>query len=97
MIIGAPNKALIVDIGSGYVNRLHNISQISSKLDPTNAVAATVVRWFEVWNKPRAIWGTATPTKAIGPQKAVIPPAKRQVAITIILRVLSILTPNALA
>ena len=97
MIIGAPNSALIVDIGSGYVKRLQMISQMRSKFAPTNAVAATVVRWLEVWNSPRAICGTATPTNAIGPQKAVIPPANRQVAITIIRRVRSILTPKARA
>ena len=42
--MGAPKRALIVDIGSGYVNRLQMISQISSRLAPTNAEAVIVVR-----------------------------------------------------
>ena len=59
-----------------------------------SAEAGIVMRWLEVWNKPRAMCGTATPMNAIGPQKAVTPPASRPVANTMNRRVRDTLIPK---
>lgn len=97
MIIGAPISDERVDIGSGYVHSDERMSQTSNKFAPINAQAGSVSRWFVVWNSPRAICGTATPTKAIGPQKAVIPPTSSPVANTIAQRMDETRMPNPCA
>jgi hypothetical protein len=43
-MIGAPKRALIVEIGNEYVPRLQRISQISRIFAPINADAGTVRR-----------------------------------------------------
>ena len=79
-MIGAPNSADTVEIGSGYTKSEHSTSHTSSRQAPMRAEAGMVMRWLEVRKIPRAICGTATPMNAIGPQNAVIPPANRPVA-----------------
>ena len=92
--MGAPNSALIVLIGNVYAGICEIISQNNISEAPQRTVAGINILWLEVRKSPRAICGMATPTKAIGPVKAVIPPASNPVAITIKNRVRTIETPN---
>ena len=93
-MIGAPKRALIVEMGNAYVPILQSISQISKIFAPIKAEAGIVKRWLLVANTPRAICGTATPINAIGPQNAVTLPANKHDATTIIQRVRSTLMPS---
>ena len=89
IITGAPKRALTVEMGSGYVKSEQSTSHTSNRHAPISTQAGMVTRWFEVLKMPRAICGTATPINAIGPQKAVTPPASNPVAITMNRRVRS--------
>lgn len=44
MMIGAPNKALIVLIGSGYIASEQSTSHISNRQAPIRALAGMVIR-----------------------------------------------------
>lgn len=55
-------------------------SQISINIAPERPTAGSSILWSEVFKKSLVKCGTAKPTKAIGPAKAVIAPAKIQVA-----------------
>ena len=91
MIIGAAISDDSVDIGSDklmlYEASDTRQSHNSSRLAPNSAQAGTVSRWLDVCMIPRARCGTATPMNAIGPQKAVTPPANKPVANTMYKRV----------
>jgi hypothetical protein len=54
-MIGAPKRALIVEIGSEYVPILQSTSQMSRIFAPISAEAGTVRRWLLVAKMPRAI------------------------------------------
>ena len=73
------------------------ISQIKIRAAPIKMDAGISILWTELLKIPRAICGTAIPTKAMGPVKAVMLPANMPVAITIKILVLFILTPKAFA
>jgi hypothetical protein len=70
---GAPTSAVTELTGSAPSNpgilaiRLHNKANDA----PHNNDAGKIVIWFDVWNNPRHICGTAKPKKIIGPQYAV--------------------------
>ena len=84
----------MVLMGKVYVGICEIISQTSNNDAPNSTHAGNKIRCNEVRNTPRAICGMATPTNAIGPVKAVIPPAKSPVASTIKKRVLVIEIPK---
>ena len=69
-------------------------SQISIIEAPKTNVLQYNTEWSLVLNINFAIWGTAKPTKAIGPAKAVILPAKILVAKMIIRRAFLNSDPN---
>ncbi len=96
-ITGAPKSELMVLIGSVYVGICETISQISKSEAPVRSVAGSKILWLDVRKIPRAICGTATPTNAIGPVNAVMPPASKPVAITIQNRVRITETPKPCA
>ena len=60
------------------------LSQISIIIAPKSNVLQNKILWLLVWKTNFAIWGTASPTNAIGPTKAVILPANMLVANSII-------------
>ena len=97
MMMGAPKSELMVLIGSVYVGICETISQRSINTAPINTVAGINIRCEEVLKMPRAICGTAIPTKPIGPVKAVIEPARILVSTTISVRKRMIETPKPFA
>jgi len=64
---------------------------------PIIAVDGINILWLEVEKSMRAIWGTAKPTKAIGPEKAVITPVNKLVIAKMIFLLFLILIPKLLA
>ena len=89
MTIGAPNIEVIALIGktNACPGNWVNISQKSIKIAPTHADSNNKFPCLLVRNNNLAICGTARPINAIGPTKAVAPPAKILVAKIIVNRV----------
>ena len=83
---GAPNSDVIAFIGSvnSLVGSCAIMSHINKTIAPIIATAGNNILWFELENDILAMCGTAKPTKAIGPEKAVITPVKRLVISKII-------------
>ncbi len=97
--MGAPNKEVIALIGRVYslFGSWAILSQINMIMAPEIATAGSNVLWFEVLNTNLVKCGTANPTKAIGPEKAVITPVSKLVATKVICLVFLMLTPMLLA
>lgn len=80
-MMGAPISEQMALMGNMYslmgnwVKQSHSINSVA----PISMDAGKIRWWFEVLNKPLAKWGTAMPIKAMGPVKAVVVAAKRQV------------------
>lgn len=85
MTTGAPKIAVIAFKGKEICvpGSCEITSQVRIKAAPSKRIAGKRILWFEVFKRLRDIWGMAIPTKAIGPQNAVMVPAIKQVAITI--------------
>ena len=81
----------------GSVKALATISLASIIIPPTKIVAGSRMRWSALRIIIRAICGAAIPTKPIGPQKAVIVPAKRVVEESISMRVRRVFKPIEVA
>ena len=64
------------------------ISLKSNMHEPINIHAGISNRWFADWNIKRDKCGTIIPTNPIGPQNAVVIPAKRPLAKITIKRIL---------
>lgn len=81
MTIGAPKIEVMALIGKLYSlpGSWAIVSQRSSNMAPTRAEAGNKTRWFEVVNINLDRCGTANPTKAIGPENAVMTPVRRLV------------------
>ena len=60
------------------------VSHNNIKMAPYINTAGTKVLCSMVLNSWRVKWGTASPTKAIGPAKAVMLPANKPVAMTMV-------------
>ena len=63
----------------GRVNDFDTRSQRSIRELPIRADAGIRILWSALAKSIRARWGTASPTKPIGPQNAAVVPAKRVV------------------
>ena len=72
-------------------------SQISKIIAPIIATAGINILWFEVENNILEICGIAKPTKAIGPEKAVITPVNKLVISKIMFLLFLILIPKLFA
>ena len=86
-----PIRAVIVLIGRA--KHFATMSPTSIITTPESMVAGSNTRWSAERNSIRAMCGTAMPTKPIGPQKAVIVPAKSVVAVSTTVRVRFMLSP----
>ncbi len=64
---------------------------------PNKKTAGNNILWFEVLNTCLVICGMAKPINAIGPANAVIVPANKLVAITIIKRLFLMFNPKLFA
>ena len=97
--IGAPNKEVIAFIGNvnSDVGNCAIISQINNTIAPVIAVAGISVLWLDVVKINLVICGTANPTKAIGPENAVITPVNKLVIIKIIILLFLMLIPKLFA
>jgi hypothetical protein len=79
MITGIPNNEVMVFTGSIIPLRATTSqTNVQSNIDsaPHNIAAGISTRWSAVRNVIRATWGIAKPMKPIGPQNAVIVPAR---------------------
>src|SRR5690606_820612 len=76
---GAPKRAVMALSGSicGPEGSCVRMSQRRTSMAPPRAALGTITRWSDVLISRRTRWGTARPTKAMGPQKAVTPPVRR--------------------
>ena len=98
MTTGAPKMGVMTLMGmtdaEGMVEmRLHT----NARQAPVRSVAGKSVRWLAVPSRRRAMWGTANPTKAIGPQKAVEVAVSRPVVKSNMVRVRLTLMPKLVA
>ena len=99
MTTGAP-KILVIALIGNTVAEFGNwaaVSQSNMIIAPEINTAGIMIRWSELVKTCRAKWGTAKPTKAIGPAKAVILPANSPVAKIIRYRDLLRFTPRLFA
>ena len=67
---------------------------INAMAAPVRRVAGISERWFSVPSSILAIWGTANPIKAIGPQKAVVMAVRMPVTTNSQLRTRWVLIPR---
>ena len=97
--MGAPTKA--VTAFKGNVNVFPGICAIRSKrrarIAPSRVVDGNKILWSDVFKRLLAKCGTATPKNPIGPQKAVIAPANKEVLPIIDMRAMLIFNPILLA
>ena len=97
MIIGAPIIGVTAFSGSMLllpgptVSMLHSIAMQA----PLRIVTGTRCVWFDVPSSIRATWGTASPIKETGPQKAVIVAVRIPVHSNIEILALLTLMPRA--
>ena len=80
-------------LGGSVLHRL----QSSARQPPVSMVAGISMRWLPVRMTMRAMCGTASPRKEMGPQKAVVVAVSRPVQQSNALRVRRILVPRLAA
>ena len=86
MTTGAPTIEVMALMGNTFaeVGNWAMVSHINIKMAPYASTAGTKTLWSVVLKIYLVKWGTAKPIKAIGPAKAVMPPANNPVAIMIL-------------
>ena len=99
MTTGAPKIEVIALMGKmvSVPGNWLMVSQNNKVMAPNNTVAKNKIWWLAVLKINLAMCGTANPTKAIGPAKAVTLPANKLVAIIILYCVVFKLIPKLLA
>ena len=80
-----------------YVGSCEIISLIKTNIAPMIADAGIRILWSAVLNSIRAMCGTIIPTKPIGPQNAVIEPARIPVLVKIKILVIDKFKPELFA